>query len=172
MIIAAFVVSLLALCASAVSVIYTRSQAKHAGVVAGIERERSRVERTPDLRVKPSNERHDDPNEHETAIELTNGAEFALHSIDVAAITDRPGKTAILAVSTESGRAQRVRLPIAELRAGQTTSFDVWLMHAGARDATGVLQFTVRDAQGDEWVIEREIAFPPSPNAYVLGAVW
>lgn len=84
------------------------------------------------------------------------------------ALTDRPGKYAILAVNTGAGRAVSGRLSITELPPGETTSFNVVLAHDGARSETGIVLVTVHDADGNEWAIEKELVFPASPRLSIF----
>ena len=166
--VAALIISILALLASAASVVYIRRQAIHASQAVTIEKDRRRAERTPTLVVRPEEKTHDDPNEHEATINVTNTAPFALQNITAQAVTDRPGKYAILAVNTGGGRTHRAPLPIEALAPGQTTIFNVLLAHEGARSKAGIVLLTVHDASGDEWVIEAELGFPHSPRSFFI----
>jgi hypothetical protein len=169
MTIAAFVISVCALLASAASVIYIRRQAVHASEVASIERQRSHAERTPDLEVRPTLDKHDDPTEHPAEIVLTNRNGFALHRISVRPILDRPGKPAIVGIQGAL-RAPNpaVRLPIERLDPGQSTTFEVVLAPERARTKCGIVQFTVHDREDVEWIIETELHFGRSPRAWAL----
>jgi len=166
--VAALIISVLALLASGASVLYARRQAIHAGAVAAIEMQRSHAELTPLLTLRPDREYHDDPNAHDTSINITNGASFSLQRISARAITDRPDKHAIIAIANSNNDwvSDESVLVLDRLDPGQTRSFKVVLAWDGERSQSGVLSLEVHDAAGESWIIEAELEFPSSPTMY------
>ena len=167
--IAAFILSAIAIVISGVSVWYVRQQTDSQKAVEKIERRRHHAERTPALTANPVNTLHDNLAEHLAPVNLTNTAAFDLHNVTAQVVLDRPGQTAIIAISTDSGERSTEPVPVLDvLRSGATARFDVVLGAEKSRAKGGVVRFVVEDVDGDSWPVELEMDFPHSPKAYFI----
>jgi hypothetical protein len=167
--VSAFVLSVVAVTISGLSVWYVRQQTDSQKAVEKIERRRHHAERTPKLTAKPVNTSHDNMNEHLALVNLTNEAAFDLRRVTAQAVLDRPGQTAIIAISTSGGeRTTDPVLVVGLLRSGATAGFGVVLGAEKSRTKGGVVRLIVEDVEGDSWPVELDMDFPYSPKAYAI----